>query len=308
MKRKLILKTIFVVIAFSLKTFGQGNPPTTGGQEAEQQKQQALRTREQAEQARRRSQIGFSLEELTRVSGGMGNPIPSLTAKLNKTQKAALKPDEQDLKLYQSFLKQPNTGLIKLFPDLGCEENSDIVRVDDDCSKWIPNSGFYSFRRKKHISEFVADIKYKKDFFISEGIFGQGMMIFLDDASPETLSLSNEKIQQLTSYDPQPKILDVQEKTGKISVDALKDYSYKNSLEVKENTNYALRVIAYRGSFYNTFQGKTYDLLLGDTRKDIIVAFRVIRKNPDGSVTILWKKLNRQDSLKLTYPKKNKGK
>ena len=130
-------------------------------------------------------------------------------------------------------------------------------------------------------------------------------MISLGNVLPESLSLSDGRIRTLASYNPQPKILDVEEDSGKISVDNLEGYQHRNNLPAIENTTYVLRVIAYRGSFRHLFQGKTYDLLLDDTRKDIIVVFRVIGKNTDGSVTILWKELDRKDSPKLNYSKKN---
>ena len=67
---------------------------------------------------------------------------------------------------------------------------------------------------------------------------------------------------------------------------------------------YALRVIAYRGNLYKVFNRFRYDVLRGDNRIDLTLAFRVLRKEKDGSLLILWKELKRGESPKLKRSKK----
>jgi hypothetical protein len=58
----------------------------------------------------------------------------------------------------------------------------------------------------------------------------------------------------------------------------------------------------------HTFNGVSYNLLDGDKRVDVTLAFRVIRIGEDGSVTILWKELQRKEAPKLKYVRPEKGK
>jgi hypothetical protein len=46
-------------------------------------------------------------------------------------------------------------------------------------------------------------------------------------------------------------------------------------------------------------RGISYNELDFDKRRDVIVAFRVVRMDPDGSISILWKQLADGESPKL---------
>ena len=94
-------------------------------------------------------------------------------------------------------------------------------------------------------------------------------------------------------------------------------FKYLNKIKVEENKTYALRVIAYK---YESKKGDT--LLLSDypaesmaefatinaryKRKDLIVAFQVVRKTADGGITIIWKKLQESKSPTIIFQKKEK--
>ncbi|MEP6903577.1 MAG: hypothetical protein ABJA66_17775 [Actinomycetota bacterium] len=47
-------------------------------------------------------------------------------------------------------------------------------------------------------------------------------------------------------------------------------------------------------------------MLDGDNRIDLTLAFRVIRKEPDGGITLLWKEIERQKSPPIKFPKREK--
>ena len=59
-----------------------------------------------------------------------------------------------------------------------------------------------------------------------------------------------------------------------------------------------MRSIAYKGSYYRAIDGFLYDELDFDKRKDVTVAFRIIRRDEE-SVTIIWKQLAEKDSPKV---------
>jgi hypothetical protein len=70
-------------------------------------------------------------------------------------------------------------------------------------------------------------------------------------------------------------------------------------LPVADNTTYALRSIAYQGTIMRSIQTLTYNELDVDKRRDVIVVFRVVKRDADGSVTILWKELSNKNAPKL---------
>ncbi|MGI8556202.1 MAG: hypothetical protein ACR2LT_07595 [Pyrinomonadaceae bacterium] len=320
MRKSIILPAFIALSLVSFKAYGQTAAPTPSiQQQIENQRQIEAQRQEQQRQILIRQDEQRRFEALRRISESPRvriKPIseirsitPLSSAKLTDEQKMLLKPNDQDLIAYADFLKQPNTGLIKLFPDAGCQDNAEIVRADAECLGWIPNSSFYSFRRNKYINQSVADIRYKDGFFISDGLLAQGIMAALGDISLENVSLEKNNLRLLANYKPEPKARDAAEQSEKITAGIkIGDYTYRNIWQAVENTTYALRVIAYRGVYYVPFRGYPFNILDGDTRKDVIIVFRVVRKDTDGSVTLLWKELDRKDSPKIIVPKKNKDK
>ena len=226
---------------------------------------------------------------------------------VSREQKKMLAPDIADLQRYAVFLSQPNTGLIKLFPDLDCEENAVIVHADETCLKAIPMSAFYSFREKGYTNSHLSDIRLKNDVLITDGLLTQGILVALGDVALETVSLSSGGMKFLTEFVPETKGVEALKQTRQITkgVDA-DDYFYRKALFASENMTYALRLVAYRGSFIQMFRGLPYDLLAGDERDDLTVAFRIVKKDKAGNLTILWKELARKDAPKIKFSKSGK--
>lgn len=228
--------------------------------------------------------------------------------RINREQKKMLAPDISDLQLYEVFLSQPNTGLIKLFPDLGCEEDAAVVRADESCLKAIPMSGFYSFREKEYTSSHLSDIRLKNDILITDGLLTQGILVALGDVALETVSLSSDGMKFLIEFVPATQGEEALKQTRQIIKGINSDeHFYRKALFARENITYALRLVAYRGSFVQTFRGLPFDLLAGDERDDLTVAFRVVRKDKAGNLTILWKELARRDAPKIKFPKRKKN-
>jgi hypothetical protein len=227
--------------------------------------------------------------------------------KLTKEQKSYLLPEQTNLTRFASFLAQPRTGLIKLFPDSGCEKNALLLRADKECLNWIPNSAFYSFREQEHTTEYLADIRLEKDFLISDGVLSPGILVALGDVKLENVTLDSPGMKFLVNYQPEQKNKDAYTQFVQITKGVKSDsFLYKNALPVNIDTVYALRVIAYRGRFMRTFRGFNFNLLDGDERADLTLVFRIVRKSEDGSIILLWKELQRKNAPKLIYVKEVK--
>ena len=76
------------------------------------------------------------------------------------------------------------------------------------------------------------------------------------------------------------------------------------------NVTYALRVIVYKvANSFPPISEKTTNMQLRfmslnfDKRSDGIIAFRIVRKDELGDLTIVWKRLQKNDSLKIKFSK-----
>lgn len=228
-----------------------------------------------------------------------------LRTKPTREQKKLLQPNPQELSQYQQLLSQPRTGMMRLLPDIGCYDNMNVLKADEVCRNAVPESSFFSFREREHTLEALSDIRLKSGHLISDGILSQGIITSLGNISIERVSLDTAGIGYLRSFEPEPVAPDA--KTQYIQfVNGIKsgDHEYRKAVRVVENSTYAIRVVAYRGNVFRSFRGWKFDLLEGDKRIDITIAFRVVRKDPEGAVTIVWKELERRESPRLKFPKK----
>ena len=230
-----------------------------------------------------------------------------LRKKPTKEQKKRLAPNAQDLAKYRGFLEKPRTGIFRLMPDIGCTANINIIRADAACLNYIPESSYYSFREKEHSIEMLSDIRLRNGYLISDGILSQSILVHLGETELEEIAPTDEALKFLSRFSPNAQGGEAQKqylqlirgvKTG--------SFEYKKALPVIENAAYALRVIAYKGNIFRSFRGYRFDILEGDKRIDITLIFRVIRKEQDGSVTLLWKEIERRDAPRLILKKKRK--
>lgn len=206
---------------------------------------------------------------------------PTKKPELSKEAKAALSPPD-DLKLgYKDFLKQKNTGLIKLLPRK--EENEGMIVSAENPATFIPlrdGGSSYSFSNRKHGDGFVARElrldKFKDDhrIFLAPGGY-IGFITALGDVALDDVIVDRKEAKflvDLVAPDKEQAARKYQEMsvTG-VDIDGV---FYRNWAWAEENTTYLQRTIDYN-------------------RADLLVAFRIVRKEPDGSFVILWKILKK---------------
>lgn len=291
-RSKIILLCVVFVFSFQA-VFGQSTPPRTQRD-----------TNEQDFNQRREA-----LEALKNMSRN-----PALQKKANKKPtkeeikrfKAATAPSEEDLTKYKDFLRQSKTGIFRLLPDFDCESKNSI-EVSGDCANFVSGTWIYSFRQENYYGDGLQDIIYKRDTIMTSGLLNQGILVSLGDIPLEDVSLSSNGVKYLAEFMPaenREAAFEQFEQLTKGIVD--NDFRYSNHEKVKENTTYALRVVAYRFSDKFLKREITSDNFLffgldADKRKDLLLVFRIVRKNDDGAITVLWKELQDQKSPKLVF-------
>src|ERR1700720_3405498 len=200
--------------------------------------------------------------------------IEAKRAELQKLEKQFLAPSEEDRAAYAEFLRQPDTGLIRLLP----REVYDTEVYKNKLKSLTMRGGgaYYSFTRLTHEYGFGSDLELDSNNF-SVGFAGAdyGMLVNVGDVPLETATLEHPGARFIASYksageEPRARVEQRRFGTG-ITVDG---FNYKTHLPVAVNTTYLLRSIYYSES-------------------DVLVVFRVVRQDADGSVIIVWKLLKK---------------
>ncbi|MGE3465415.1 MAG: hypothetical protein AB7J13_00660 [Pyrinomonadaceae bacterium] len=207
---------------------------------------------------------------------------------------------------YAGFLKEENTGIIKLSSSSQCISTTDVVVASEDCIAFtMPGAGTsYSFRTSSYRLPRLADVILFQNVFKTGGVLQQVIMAEIGDIAIEGVTLQTKGMKYLTELKPVRNSDEFMrfdaEITKGIEAGGL---LYRKGHPVKENSTYILRSIAYRGNYTRTIEGISYDELAFDKRRDVIVAFRVIDQDPAGHITILWRRLKDVEAPKLKITK-----
>jgi hypothetical protein len=202
----------------------------------------------------------------------LADEIDSLRAQLKIKERDFLAPAPEDQREFAEFLRQPETGLIRLLPREKYQKRITIVG----------GGAYYSFSRRTHNYGQGSDLSLEQDYF-SVGFAGAdfGYLLMLNDVSLEAVIPETEGVQflaALSSPSVEPEARQQQHhahagvKHG--------DFTYKNRLPVHVGKTYVVRSVSYNDA-------------------DTLVAFRVVRKDDDGSVILLWKMLKQFPTPKL---------
>jgi hypothetical protein len=211
--------------------------------------------------------------------------IEAKRAELQKLEKQLLAPAQEDRAAYAEFLKQPDTGLIRLMP----REVFDSETYKDKQKSVTMRGGgaYYSFTRHTHEYGSGSDLELDSNNF-AVGFAGAayGMLVNIGNVPLETVTLEHPGARFMAVYEsagdePRARVEQERFATG-VTVDG---FSYKTRLPVAVNTTYLLRSIYYSES-------------------DVVVAFRAVRKDADGSVIVVWKLLKTYSKPQLARDNK----
>jgi len=190
--------------------------------------------------------------------------IQAKRAELAVLEKKILVPSEEDRTANAEFLAQPDTGLIRLMP----RETYDYVLA-------VRGGGaYYSFINLSNEYGRGSDLSLEQNF-LSVGFAGAdyGMLINVGDIPLDQVNAEIPGIGFLTAYravEEEPKArIEARRFSEGTTVDGV---LFKRRQRAQVNTTYVVRSIQYSNS-------------------DVLVAFRVLRKDRDGSLIIKWKLL-----------------
>jgi hypothetical protein len=206
-----------------------------------------------------------------------------MTAILIEEQEKALRPEKADLAANAQFLKQPHAGLVRLLP----AKAGKVVSVEklgkEGKPVTFPGGGaFYSFTKLNHVPDVWSDLKFIDGGF--EVAFGQevlGALTMLGDVPLDSVTIENPAVSLLAKYAPPSKVKQAKGEYERFKKGvSLENHLFKTTLPVQKNMTYALRSIAY-------------------DRADLLIAFRVLKQETDGSILLLWKRIEKFPTPKL---------
>lgn len=224
-------------------------------------------------------------------------------------RKVATAPAIEDVILSRDFLKQPNTGIFRLFPDKNCLEKG-IVRADKGCADIFPESWFYSFRQEDYSNGLFFDLSLKNGKLYTDGFLSLGILAKLGNFSLDNINLESKGAKFLKEFSPLTEASEIHRQYDEFGKGIESDgYIYSREAKAELGGVYLLRVIAYdvRKSSLNKRAKNGENIFSGislidkDERKDITVAFRIIKISRTGDLTIIWKELNKKKSPEVVF-------
>jgi hypothetical protein len=177
---------------------------------------------------------------------------------------------------FASFLSEPQTGIFRLLP-------REVYTGNTKRGLANPGGGaFYSFVNSSHESTRGYDIQLSQGN-LSVGFAGAdyGMLVNLGDTPLDPIVSEHEAVRALLDYTAST--VEGDARTAHRTLWQGMNVSgvvFKNSLPAKVSNTYLLRSILYNDS-------------------DIAVAFRITRKDTDGSLIIIYKVLKKFPAPKL---------
>lgn len=191
---------------------------------------------------------------------------------LAESERLLLAPPAEDLEAYADFLRRPKTGLVRLLPR----------EVFEDKLAIRGGGAYYSFTRLTHEYGHGSDIELSNDQ-LSTGFAGAnyGLLVDLGDVPLEEVTRETYGVRQLDEHRPPSQLAKAREEQRR-SMEGFEaaGFRYEDRVPARLDNTYALRSIDYDTS-------------------DVLVAFRVVRKESDGSVVLLWKLLKQYSKPKL---------
>jgi len=173
-----------------------------------------------------------------------------------------LPPSTEDLSSFAAFLSQPQTGLMRLMPR----------ETYDGYLTTRGGGAYYSFARLTHEYGYGSDIGLEQGF-LSVGFAGAdfGFLTNLGDVPIDGITPDTPAVQYLATFSPPTNLADARVQQQRAGTGFTSGgYHYIDDMRATASTTFALRSICYNGS-------------------DVLVAFRLVRFDTDGSAIIAWK-------------------
>lgn len=283
---------ILLLIIMSHSILGQGQtqtPPGDNGASERSAREAAARDaaqRKQLDAAYRRMQVAtMRARVLNNRKPGAVLPVVLTEDELTSAERKVLEPAPEDVKTHAEFLRKSGTGIFRLMR-VDKQTHRKVVTAENLDIKGdvllVGGGAQYSFTKKNHNADKWSDLAWDEDWFLG-GVGGQaiGVLVDLGDVSLESVKLESAGVGYLAKFMPATTESAAEQQFQQLEKGETDDgYKYGLSAPWKLDSTYALRSINYG-------------------RSDLLVVFRAIRQDSNGSLIVLWKKLKSYNVTKL---------
>lgn len=214
---------------------------------------------------------------------------------LTKKEKLLLAVEAEELKKHEAFLKQPKTGLCKLL-----NFKPEVVDAKELQAQPVypPLRGagtYYSFVKQSHAADEWAQLRiYKGAFLPGYSVFKRGadnprsnidvfkitsgyaLTVFtpLGDVSLDQVTMEHPSIALLNQYKPPTEMNEFARETQKfLQGIQVSGAAFSTGVLAQVNQTYGMRSVLYK-------------------KADVVIVFRVVREEGDGSLYLLWKEIS----------------
>jgi hypothetical protein len=252
--------------------------------------------------------FSFSLTVYLNASGQFSRP--SQRKPLTAEQKKLLAGSAEDQAKYANFLKQSDTGMFRLLPRVDYETSLTVSAQTPERSLPIRGGGaYYSFGRKMHDFGPWSDICLQdKILFTQVANPTMGLFTAIGDVPLESVTLQTPGVDFLNRMTI-PTLVTEASAQVKRNDEGFQEgeFSYRSGIRALPGLTYVLRSVGYkRPDFLRVIPGTSITISSANVYQgaDLLIAFRIIRQEEDGAVTILWKRLKKSSAPQLKRDKK----
>jgi len=206
--------------------------------------------------------------------------IEAKRAELGKLETRYIALSAEDRAAFDAFLSQPDTGLIRLMP----REKFDAYANQKSGLTMRGGGSYYSFTRRVQDYGAATELGLEQGY-LKVGFYGAsyGMLtkvegVRLEDVSAELPSVSFLAKYNVPTNEPDAR-LEARRFGSGVVVDEI---PYGERLKAEAGATYVLRAINFEEA-------------------DVLVAFRIVRKDDDGSLIIAWRLLQKYPTPKLAW-------
>ena len=205
-----------------------------------------------------------------------------------------LKVKEHDFAAQKGLFAGGKAGVFKLLPQVDCTnvKEKDLIECSINRFEVFYYANSYSFQDNSHGTAQFGDFSLIDGALDARSSNKQTILANLGDVRLEDVTLNSDHLKYLTAFCPQSLIEDAQKQFSELEkgVAGANRIVHSKTAAVNLNDTLILRAIAY------PIKGKNSSK---DT--DILVVMRVVKKDADGSLTIVWRELDRRAPPMVFY-------
>jgi hypothetical protein len=288
-----VVKILGLLLVFSLSVGAQN--ARLEALRASEEARKKIEDKLKEDDALNRKRVESMVNNTNKNSAPVTVPLFNTEKELSAREKKLLAVSEAERQKHQAFLQQPDTGLFKL---LTIDETRLAIH-DINEQQAFPHlvglGAFFSFAKRTHNADEWAQIRWKDGAFhpaytemkrttvASSGgmaqsfayTSGYGFAVFtaLGNVPLEEVTLQQSAVQGLAALMPATQYQDFINQVRQARAGfRIGGQQYQSVTPVRADTTYVMRAINYK-------------------KADVIVAFRVVQQDADGSLHILWKQL-----------------